>query len=281
MSLQFQMQPKYSIIRSDDYTLTEEDASACVAAIQKQIDRKTRRFLFIFDFENVITVASPVWRILSIAAKEIAHNQSRVAVLAGQDFQKQAENRGLDEVLPCYRSLNEILEQPSPYGEVNEQVLDVLNAVLNGTSCTIKALAGIVAEAGLPMAKGKHPEVSLGVAGTIGLQCSPFRGSLTLAFPLETYLGLTSRFFGYEVKEAKAESGGMVGELLNMIVGHSKLHLHPKHYAIKGTPPVIVQGTDLKVLHASGAATVLVPFTTDAGRFFVELAGISAHPRLR
>ena len=64
----------------------------------------------------------------------------------------------------------------------------------------------------------------------------------------------------------------MVGELTNMVTGGAKKILSEKGYRFDMALPTVISGKDHVVTHISKGPIIVVPFSTEAGDFFVELS---------
>ena len=88
----------------------------------------------------------------------------------------------------------------------------------------------------------------------------------------ETYHDdIAKRMLGEDVSEVDETITDMVGEITNMVTGGAKNLLLEQGYDFDLATPVVVAGKDHVVKHKSSGAKVIMPFTTDAGQFFVEI----------
>jgi len=157
-------------------------------------------------------------------------------------------------------------------GEARQRVLEFLNVTIEAVAYTLQISTNTKTTAGKSYIRGKDGEKpQVDVAATVGLITAPFAGALIIAFPMKTYLGLMSRMLGNEYKEIVPEINDGAAELLNIIFGQVKISLNQKGFEIKQAIPTVVQGKNIQVLQSSVEPAVIVPYTSEAGDFYIEL----------
>ena len=67
-----------------------------------------------------------------------------------------------------------------------------------------------------------------------------------------------------EIKDA-------VGEITNMVSGGARAELAQKGYNFEMAIPTIITGKNTQVDPISASPVIVIPFQTDAGRFYVEV----------
>jgi len=63
----------------------------------------------------------------------------------------------------------------------------------------------------------------------------------------------------------------VVGEITNMVSGGAKKVLSEKGYKFEMAIPTTITGKSHSITHKTKGAIIVVPFTTEAGNFFVEV----------
>lgn len=109
------------------------------------------------------------------------------------------------------------------------------------------------------------------ISGVIGIVSDAFQGSVVISFPEDTFLGVISRMLGEEYHKIDQEIIDGAGELTNMIFGQAKIVLNEKGYGIKTAIPSVVSGKDHSLAALTKGPVIVVPFTTEFGKFFVEI----------
>jgi len=109
------------------------------------------------------------------------------------------------------------------------------------------------------------------VTGIMGMAGDQVKGSFAISFSKPVILDITKRMLGEAVTTIDATVIDMVGELTNMATGGAKAKLTEIGYDFNMATPVVVSGELHTIDHASTGPTIVVPFTTDAGDFFVEI----------
>ena len=117
----------------------------------------------------------------------------------------------------------------------------------------------------------KENQVSKGdITGIIGMT-GVVEGSLAVSFSEECALKIVENMLGEKLTELDDQVADAVGELTNMISGDARARLQNMGYDITAAIPTVIRGKDHTIRHiANGVPTILIPFTTEAGDFFVE-----------
>ena len=109
------------------------------------------------------------------------------------------------------------------------------------------------------------------VTGVIGMASAQVKGSLAITFTSEAIFDISKRMLGEEVTEINGTVTDLVGEITNMVTGGAKRVLDEQGYDFDMAIPAVVSGKNHKISHKSNGMTLVVPFTTGAGKFFVEI----------
>jgi len=96
--------------------------------------------------------------------------------------------------------------------------------------------------------------------------------SVVISFPEATFLKVMSGMLGEEYLELNQDILDGAGEITNIIFGQAKVILNGKGYGIKTALPSVVHGKDHTVSsHDLMGQSVVVPFESNSGKFFVEI----------
>ena len=101
----------------------------------------------------------------------------------------------------------------------------------------------------------------IGLSGTV-------KGTIALAFPVDTALNMVSRLLGIEIKHVDETVTDGIGELVNIVAGNAKTKLSTmKATSINLSLPTIVRGSDYTVDYPSDCVWLELPFHSDIGNF--------------
>jgi len=146
-----------------------------------------------------------------------------------------------------------------------------INPFLAATLHVLKVQASIEAVPGKVVLKKDGDHLLGDVSGVIGLVCENFTGSVVISFPEKTFLNVMSGMLGEEYLELNKEILDGAGEITNMIFGQAKIVLNEKGYGIKTALPSVISGKGHTLSSLSKGPIIVVPFTSPAGEFFVEI----------
>jgi len=144
-----------------------------------------------------------------------------------------------------------------------------INPFLEGTISVLKTMARTEPVAGKPYLK-KGNQAKGDVSGIIGFTGSA-RGSLAISFSKAAILKIVSNMIGENYKEINDEVRDAVGEITNMISGVARKMLESQGLNIQAAIPTIVSGENHAILHVLGGPSVIIPFQTEAGQFYVDV----------
>ena len=144
-----------------------------------------------------------------------------------------------------------------------------INPFLEGTISVLKTMAMIEPKAGAPYVK-KGNQAKGDVSGIIGLTGSAC-GSLALSFTEKCILKIVSNMLGEDYKEMNGDVNDAVGEITNMISGVARKCLEADGFNIVAAIPTVVSGKNHAILHVLGGPSVIIPFQTSDGDFFVDV----------
>lgn len=147
---------------------------------------------------------------------------------------------------------------------------DIINPFLSSVLNVLSTMATLEVSPGKPSLKKGN--ISRGdVSGIIGMTTKTIKGSMAITFPANVVFDIVKRMLGEEVSSIDDTVTDLVGELTNMIVGGAKGLLEEKGYDIGMATPVVVTGEDHEVIHKAKGQKILMPFTCEAGTFYVEI----------
>jgi chemotaxis protein CheX len=213
-------------------------------------------------------------RVVGKLASDLKKQGCMVFVLEPHSsLRKFISDMGMSSLLNLASTLEEVVASaqaaPSPKGRLD---VEFVNPFIVGTINTLKVQCSMECTAQKPTLKENLPEpVKFDIAGVIGVTSETFTGSIAICFPEKVFLGAMSNMLGEECKEINKDLEDGAGELLNIIFGHAKTVLNEKGYALAKAIPTIVRGQNLEVKHLTFATTLVLPFGTQFGNFYIEI----------
>jgi len=95
--------------------------------------------------------------------------------------------------------------------------------------------------------------------------------TLSLGLPRETAEALAEKFAGFPIPFDSTDMADVVGEILNVIAGAVKLRLDQHGVKTSLSLPAVLNGTDMSILSQSSIPFVTTHFTSDCGRFWIQV----------
>ncbi len=111
------------------------------------------------------------------------------------------------------------------------------------------------------------------VSGVIGFS-GDAAGSVVLHFDFDVACKVASRFAGVEITPDHADFADAVGELANMVAGGAKAQFEGLDISV--SLPNVIVGHKHNVVASRTSPRIVIPCTTDAGVFHVEVGMVLA-----
>lgn len=225
----------------------------------------------VINCEHLSEMGLPGMRALLQISKKCKTRNKLIRVLApNAHIRKLLKDNGVNAALPTASSLREALVD---FGLVTAKTLDVnfINPFLNATIKALEIQAGITATPGEIYRKKSDEKLYGDISGVIGMVSDAFVGSVVISFPAETFLKVMSKMLGEEFTVINKDIEDGAAEFTNIIFGQAKAELNEKGYGIKTALPSVVSGKDHNIQNVSHGPRVVIPFTTDQGKFVVEV----------
>jgi len=109
------------------------------------------------------------------------------------------------------------------------------------------------------------------VTGVIGMTSPKAKGSLAITFTEPVLLEICKRMLGEELTSMDDTATDLAGEITNMVSGGAKRLLGEKGYMFEMALPAVISGKGHAVHHKTQGPKILIPFTTDYGKLFIEV----------
>jgi chemotaxis protein CheX len=144
-----------------------------------------------------------------------------------------------------------------------------INPFLAGTLEVLKKMAHIDAVPGKPQVK-TDDAASGDVSGIIGITGDAL-GSLALSFSEACICRIVANMLGEQFDGVTQEIIDATGELTNMISGASRTQMEKMGLSVYAAIPTVVHGRQHTISHILKSPSIVIPFTTAAGPFFVDV----------
>jgi len=150
---------------------------------------------------------------------------------------------------------------------MQEQFIDsIQESIIN----VLVTMADMQPQSGKPSVKtGKN--IPGDVTGIIDLVSKQKTGSLAISFTKPVALEIAKRMLRMETDHIDEMVRDLVGEIANMMAGGAKAKLQEQGYDFELTFPSVIVDDEKNILRNNSTSTVILPFVTDSGEFFVEL----------
>jgi len=151
-------------------------------------------------------------------------------------------------------------------------MLDTLaTIVIRSTKDVLQRMTALTVIEEIPFVKRNGKLTLRGVTGMVGL-AGDCIGMLSLHFSKELALKITSRMLQTPIMEVDEDVKDAIGELTNMVAGNLKTALSRSGVAFDLSVPSVIIGEKYSTEYMTEVHSLVVPFTVDSQKLFVELA---------
>lgn len=226
----------------------------------------------VIDLQDRFNITTLAIRELVPCALEMRKKSRNFYLLNAEKSLKHTLNSmGLDTLLKCIESLNEVDFQTAPRPSKKIDV-NFLNPFIEGTIHTLEMQCSTKCKPLKPMVKDPNHDNLVDIAGVIGITSLGFNGSISICFPEKTFIGVVSSMLGEEYTEITKDVEDAAGELLNIIFGHAKKKLNENGHSFQKAIPTVVRGNKIRLKHMVEHLTFILPFETEFGMFYMEIS---------
>lgn len=144
-----------------------------------------------------------------------------------------------------------------------------INPFLHGTAEVLMKMSSLMVTADKPYAK--TIDIAPGdVSGIIGITGDAV-GSLAISFTEPCICSIVTGMLGELHMEINQDVIDAVGELTNMISGAARSRLEKEGMILYAAIPTVVFGKDHTVQHILRSPSIVIPFNTDGGTFYLDV----------
>jgi chemotaxis protein CheX len=125
-------------------------------------------------------------------------------------------------------------------------------------------------KAGKPWVRKEQRQALGDVCGVIPLNCPGLSGAIVIAFYEQTLDQILIRMLGENWKVTTSLEDA-AGEFMNVIYGAAKAALNSRGYSFENVLPIIVKNARNNLALQFEGASVVIPFESTAGAFWIEI----------
>jgi chemotaxis protein CheX len=145
----------------------------------------------------------------------------------------------------------------------------LINPFLNGAKEVLQKMASVASTVGTPYIK-QDDRATGDVSGVIGLTGDAI-GSLAISFSESCICSIAGAMLSESFVQANQDVFDAVGEITNMISGVARTYLEKATLTVWAGIPAVVFGKDHYIKHILKSPSIVIPFTTEYGSFFVDV----------
>lgn len=246
------------------------EMSEAFAKALAEVDKGQTFDWILLNLSKCGSMSSGAIPVIARSVGEASQRDLKFGIIAGDKISKMITSQGIDSLLTLFSSEDEFVEKTAKVKK--DEVAVFLNTMLESTQHTMKISLECDVK-GLPpkICNGGEGLPTIQVGAMAGIISSHFNGNMMVGFDKDSFLKAMSRFLQMEVTEITPEIKDGAAELLNVIVGQTKIKLNEKGFEIKQVIPSVITGEKVDVSPMSKVSTVVIPYEAVFGKFYIML----------
>lgn len=152
----------------------------------------------------------------------------------------------------------------------------VINAIISATLKVLGQFAIGKITMGKPEMKNSQEPMGGVISSVLDIVSQNFKGHMSISFDKPSYLQVVSSMLMEEQTDINPDNQDAVGEINNIIYGNAKSDL--AQFGVAMTIPKVVHGAGQIMTCPCGSASMRVPFTTEKGKFYIDVVAFPQEP---
>ncbi len=227
----------------------------------------------VYNCGYVGNVAGMCFPVLCRLASHLEQYKIHFCLVGSNKITDIIHKQGIERmVIPC-ASMEAFYKQAGISQNTNkENVKEFLNTTLESVVSSMKImLEATIISSEVRTIDSSSPIPKIQIGAIAGIVSSHFTGNLIIGFTNEDFKAAMTRFLQMEVKEITNEIRDGVAELLNVIIGQTKIVLNDRGFDIQQVIPNVVSGESINIQPANKQKAILINYVCDFGKFFIIL----------
>lgn len=246
----------------------------------KQFDLLSKDWLqesvkvFILDFSLTEDIPSMFYRSLSQFAQALKLQGSALASVGVRaTVQKKITDDGMANVFQLAKSEDDARKRAGIKAAAFNLSAEFLNPFVVSVIQALKIQAKTDVIAKKLEAKADLQKYRCDIAGHMSFRSGDVKGALALCFPKASFVKIYNSMLGESNESLTKDMRDGVAELLNIVYGSAKRELNEKQgFQFQRAIPTVMEGENLIVSHVSTQRVIIVPFASEHGGFWLEIA---------
>lgn len=223
----------------------------------------------VINIANIESISNNCLPGLCRISSMLATYNINVSTITKNKFAEIIFKQGVDSVLHPFSSFELFLKH---FGSNSAPTTEFLNTMLNAVVSTLKIyLESDIKNKSVAQLKQRDQVPKIQVGAVAGILSKYFNGNLTIGFSDEVFRTAMSRFLQMDIEAVTPDILDGAAELLNVIVGQTKIDLNKKGFEVQQVIPSVISGSSFDIFPSSNHSAILINFECDFGDFFVIL----------
>ncbi len=232
-----------------------------------------------YNCSQVNLVAAMCFPVMCRISSFLEQNKISFSLVGSSKVTDIIFKQGIERMIIPVASLEAFYKNANVSNEPKREVVkEFLNTTLDSVVSSLKVMleAKVLATEVVTVTRADQlPLIQIGASA--GIISTHFNGNLIIAFSNDDFKVAMTKFLQMEVSEITPDIRDGVAELLNVIIGQTKIILNDRGFDIQLVIPNVISGDNINILPPNKQKSILVNFKCDFGKFCILLTTNIAH----
>ena len=238
------------------------------AEVELEVNDDIRQI--IFDLSKCKSISTAALPFLCHAKSDYSQLNCQFAIVGNQKIYGVIVAQALERVIPVYASLDDLVVrvEETKVSKSHQFLNTLLESVIHTLKISFQSEVKITDKKQIDDVTA-IPSFQIGAAA--GILSAHFNGNLVVGFKTQDFLAAMSRFLSRKFTEVTPVIRDGAAELLNVIIGQTKIKLNQKGFDIQQVIPTVISGDNVDIGPMTNQSAILISFQVEFGEFFIIL----------
>ncbi len=266
------------IFKTESYDLGHQDhAKALFDELKKMTDAQLKENKWIvFDLNKTKSLHPNMIPMLCRISSYIEQSGLKFAIVAESRICELILKNGIERMVLPYTSLDAFNKLNGIHEK--ENVKTFLNTLLDSVMMSMKVLIETeITKTTVTVVKDISTIPVIQAGAMAGILSAYFSGNIVIGFTSDVFKKVMSIFLQMEIEVMTPEIADGAAELLNVIIGQTKIKLNERGFDIRQVIPNVITGEKILISPSAKQTCVLIACQTKIGDFTILLTTNATH----
>lgn len=227
-----------------------------------------------YNCSQVSTVAAMCFPVLCRLSSFLEQKNISLSLIGSTKITSIISKQGIERMIFPFADLETFNKHAGVSANSKQKnAKEFLNTTLESVASSMKImLEATILSTEVKTINSADQMQNIQIGAIAGIVSTHFNGNLVIGFTNTDFKAAMSRFLQMEVIEITSEIKDGVAELLNVIIGQTKITLNDRGFDIQQVIPNVITGDNLSIYSTNKQKSILINYTCDFGKFCIILS---------